>query len=343
MTLNPLLAQEKTQSVKDDVGRTRTIPANITKVFSTSPMGTIFMYCLNYNKIAGLSWELTPDEKKYVNEKYQKLPYLGGSFGGKKNTMNLEMVLKVKPDFILSMGDIDDMAISGSNDLEKQLGIPVLLFDGSIEKTSDTFIKIGEITGDQKRAKELSDYLTKLLKETKEITAKIPEKEKISIYYAEGVKGLETDPKGSRHTELIELCGGVNAADVQIMRGYGRTEVSAEQVIKWNPELILACTDQGFSQGGFYEKIYADPLWATIKAVKNKQVYEIPYAPFNWFDRPPSVNRIIGIKWLSNLLYPEYFKYDIKKETKEFYKLFYQRALTDAEVDDILKNSLRKK
>ena len=338
---NVSFAAGRTRQVVDDAGRTKDINANITKVFSTSPMGTIFMYCLNPKKIAGLSWQITAEEKKYTSAEYQKLPYLGGNFGGKKNTMNFEVILKVKPDFILSVGDIDDMAVSDADALEKKLGIPVLLYDGSLEKTAETFLKLGDVTGEKKRSRELSLYIVKSLKETKSIVAKIPENGKIRLYYAEGVNGLETDPEGSSHSELVELCGGINVAEGQILRGYGRTGVSIEQVLSWNPELIIVCTDQGFSEGGFFDKIYTDPVWANINAVKNRCVYEIPYAPFNWFDRPPSANRIIGIKWLANLLYPEHFKYDIKKETKDFYKLFYNRVLTDGEVDDILKNSLR--
>ena len=51
-----------------------------------------------------------------------------------------------------------------------------------------------------------------------------------------------------------------------------------------------------------------------IQALKNHQVYQIPAYPFDWFDRPPGVNRVIGIRWLANLLYPNIFKLDIKND-----------------------------
>ena len=56
-------------------------------------------------------------------------------------------------------------------------------------------------------------------------------------------------------------------------------------------------------------------------------MYEVPTAPFNWFDRPPSVNRMIGIKWLANLLYPNVFRYDMAAEVKDFYAKFYHYNL----------------
>ena len=40
-------------------------------------------------------------------------------------------------------------------------------------------------------------------------------------------------------------------------------------------------------------------------AVREKRVYLSPTAPFGWIDRPPSLNRVIGLKWLAGLFYPE--------------------------------------
>ena len=114
-----------------------------------------------------------------------------------------------------------------------------------------------------------------------------------------------------------------------------------EQVISWDPEYIIAWTDNGYDDSGSYSKILSDSQWSVIQAVKDKHVYETPAVPQNWFDRPPSVNTIIGIKWVQNLLYPDYADYDIKKEAKEFYKMFYHYELSDSEVDELLARSLR--
>ena len=59
----------------------------------------------------------------------------------------------------------------------------------------------------------------------------------------------------------------------------------------------------------------------------------MPQYPFNWIDRPPSVNRIIGIKWVAHLLYPDLFPYDMRAETRRFYATFYHWNLTDAELN----------
>ena len=114
-----------------------------------------------------------------------------------------------------------------------------------------------------------------------------------------------------------------------------------EQVLNWNPQKIIANQGRDGNKGA-YDVITTDPKWSTVEAVKNGEVYQIPNAPFNWFDRPPSINRIIGVRWLGMVLYPEAFDIDIKQETKDFYKMFYHRELTDVEVDELLVNAVKK-
>lgn len=71
-------------------------------------------------------------------------------------------------------------------------------------------------------------------------------------------------------------------------------------------------------------------------AVQNHKVFSAPDEPYNWVDTPPSSNRIIGLKWLVNLLYPEYSKLDMKKEIKQYYKLFYKADIDDKTAEDLL-------
>ena len=60
-----------------------------------------------------------------------------------------------------------------------------------------------------------------------------------------------------------------------------------------------------------------------------------PKYPFGWFDRPPGVNRLIGIYWLASVLYPE-ANVDINEETEKFYSSFYHLELNQNQVDSLL-------
>lgn len=326
------------QQIVDMAGRTVEVPAQIDKVFSTSPVGMILVYTMAPEKLAGLNFEFTPKDAKYILPEFRELPYLGGWYA--KATCNTEELMKIHPDIIISVGLIDETAISQADKIQKQLNIPVVVMEYDIEKLDKTYEFAGKLMGEEKRAGELAQYCRDTVKDIKAKSSTIAEDKKIRVYYAEGPKGLETDPKGSRHTQVLEMVGAVNVADVAIKGGMGMTPVSLEQVLNWNPDLILTWTMVG-QESTVYDIIVSDPKWKQIKAVQNKEVYEIPSEPFNWFDRPPSVNRILGLKWLGNLLYPEIYDYDMVQETKEFYKKFYHYELNDQEVTEILDRASR--
>ncbi|MCI1904261.1 MAG: ABC transporter substrate-binding protein [Enterococcaceae bacterium] len=326
-------------TIKDAADRKVEIPApdKIKKVFFTSPLGMIYIYTLVPDKLAGLPYDLRPGEKKYLLPQLQKLENLGGMQSGSK--MNIEKIVESGAQIIFSIGPnkIDDNAISEADKLQNQTKIPVVTVDGSMEKVEESYQLLGKIFGKEKEAKKLSDYCEKVLKDVKEKVATIPEDKRVSVYYAEQADGLTTEPETSSHAAALKIAGAKNVASVEEKAGSGMSKVSLEQVITWNPEVIITW---GEDMGGAYSKITTDPNWANIKAVKDGRVYVMPGSPYNWIDRPPSVNRFLGIQWIANLLYPDVYKIDIVKQTKEFYSLFYHKDLTDDEVNELLAHSV---
>ncbi len=72
--------------------------------------------------------------------------------------------------------------------------------------------------------------------------------------------------------------------------------MTSQQIMAWNPDMIFA------EDGKSAAAIESDPQWAGIKAVKDGRVFVQPSLPFGWFDSPPGVNRLIGLRWLETLL-----------------------------------------
>lgn len=316
-------AQDEKVTITDMAGRKVTIPAKVTKVYGASPVETILLYTMAPDKLAGWNYKLSDLESKMMPEKYKNLPVLGGWYG-QGNTGNIEEILKAKPDVILA-GHSNNNNLADK--LQKDLNIPVVCVDDKISDYSKIFSFLGKVLGEEKQAKKMADIYEKAMADFQKVKS-IPEK--VKVYYAEGPKGLQTDPSGSQHAELIDLAGATNVADVKLLQGYGRTEVSFEQVLKWNPDVIIV------GEIEFYQQIFKDEKWKQLNAVKNKRVHLIPRAPFNWFDRPPAVSRIIGMYWVSHILYPQQFSDDIKDEVKAFYETFYHHQLTDQEYKDVL-------
>ncbi|WP_220387739.1 hypothetical protein [Sporomusa ovata] len=91
----------------------------------------------------------------------------------------------------------------------------------------------------------MGDYCAKALKEIKATVDKIPTDKLVCVYYAEGPKGLTTDPAGSRHTEVLDFVRGINVAQVQTGLDSMPTGVSLEQVMIWNPDVIITGKGKG--------------------------------------------------------------------------------------------------
>ncbi len=326
---------EDRHKIVDMAGRKLDLPKDVKGVFSTDSVGSIMLYTLQPEKMVGWNYSLRDGEKKYIDKKYHGLPDLGGAG---KSSINSEELLKVNPDILIEMGNIDEEVIKGADELQAKLNIPVVLIDSDMEKLDKSYQLLGKILGEDQRAKELSNYIKDVLLDIKEKRSTIPEDDKIGIYYAEGPNGLDTEPAGSWHAEVIDMIGARNVADVETAGIKGKTEVSLEQLISWDPDIIISWDDE---RGGYYSKILSDPMWKDIKAVKDKEVYEIVNNPFNWFDRPPSVNRVLGLQWMGNLVYPELYDYNMKDVVKEFYSKFYHYELNEDELEELLKNAMR--
>jgi iron complex transport system substrate-binding protein len=332
-------AGRSTVTLTDQAGRTVTVPNPIKSVYCTSPMGTNLMYMLAPDMLVG--WNISPTalEKQYIPEQYRSVVGLGGWFG-KNTTGNVEEIIKRAPDVVLSLGTLDAAAISDADRIQGLLNIPVIIIDGSLVKSGDTLRYIGKLLGVEARAEELAAYCDGVIEEAQANTAKLPESKRVGVYYAEGNKGLNTDQEGSEHTEVLELVGGANVAQVEQVSEYGMAAVSLEQVLAWNPETILVASDPA-QESNVYEQITTSSDWATVTAVREKRVYQVPRGPFDWFDRPPSISRILGVRWLGNLLYPDLYQYDIKAEVKAFYKLFYHFDPSDAQLQELLARAVR--
>lgn len=113
----------------------------------------------------------------------------------------------------------------------------------------------------------------------------------------------------------------------------GIAQVSLEQVLDWNPEIIITIDPQ------FHEAVQEDPVWAGIDAVRDGRVYLAPDLPFGWFDRPPSVNRLMGVHWLLHLLHPDRVQGTLADSVRRFYALFYHIELDEAQLRSLLANS----
>lgn len=320
----------------DSSGREVELPKNIKRVASGGPMANIMIYGINPDVIVGWSSKPGKEAQKYIDQKYWDLPEYGKFFKN-SDDFNREALMTSDPEVIIDIGEWNEDYKKELDALQEQTGIPIIIIEANLDQTSDAYRTLGELLGNKERGDQLADYCDKILSDAKEKVASIPDDQKKTIFSAEGETGLSTLIGGTIHAQIIELLGCkvvVEADNVETQRGGGT--VSMEQLMAWNPDIIM------FAEGSIYDTVENDSTWNALTAIKEGNYFEVPATPYSWIARPPGPNRIIGIRWLGNLLYPEVFDYDIKEEVKEFFSLFYRYDLTDEEITEILQNSTLK-
>lgn len=334
------------RSFTDMLGRTVSIANQPKKTFSTSPMGTTLTFSFDPELLLGWNFPIDAADSRYLPQKYHSLPVLGGWFG-KTAGVNVENLLTIKPDLVLNVSThSDSFAEQGARSLSQKLGVPlVTLTLRDIDGIPELYRQLGQLAGNEPRAERLRALAHAIVARARAIATQVPDERRVRVYYAEGLKGLNTEPSGSVHAQTIEWCGGSNVARVpeNNLSGYGNTPVSLEQVVSWDPEILLISDYLGAEGGtaGWGRIIAANPLWRKLAAVRNGKVFVIPHAPFQWIDRPPSVNRLAGLLWLPTLFYPELCNYDLRSELREFYSVFYGVELSNEDVSRLLDTSVR--
>lgn len=327
----------ETREITDMAGRKVTVPAaeDIESVFSTGPVAAIFMYMVAPDKLLGWNYELNDVEKSIILEKYHDLPNFGMG-----DAINYEAVIAANPTIALNCGKINDAMVSDCDALSKSLGIPVIAVDNELNNSAEAFRFMGELLGVEDHAEELAEYSEKIFTDIASL-ADIPEDEKVSVYFGNGEDSLETAPRGSQHAQILDAVNVTNVADLELGDG-SRVQISAEQLLAWDPDVIVVNGEPKADKSGnsAAEDILSNPDYASLKAVQDNKVYGTPNAPFSWVDRPAGPNRLIGMRWLSAVVYPEYIKCDVNEEIREFFNLFYHVDLSDEQLENVLKGTL---
>ena len=326
LALLALPAQART--ITDSAGREVEIPDTVNTVFAAGPPASILVYIMKPEALAGWPRALHPEERDYIAEPYRDLPATG-RLTGRGGDANLERVLQIQPDLIIDFGSVRDTYVDLANRVQDQTGIPYILIDGRFENTPDALRLIGRALGVPERGEDLAADVEGTFARIDALLDDVPEGERPRVYLARGPEGLETGMKGSINTEIIERAGGRNVAD-DGGATRGLVQASMEQVIVANPDTIVTWDPN------FYAKVFDDPLWQGIDAVQQGRVYLSPTAPFGWIDRPPSLNRMMGLIWMVGLLYPDRWKGDLREDTRAFYKRYYHVDLSDEELERLL-------
>jgi iron complex transport system substrate-binding protein len=320
-----ILGKESELTVIDSADRTVTINMPIERIASSSmPQDIRTIIALGAaDKIVGVPDAITGDDADYYPAIYMaypeltELPIAGSPYYGGPY---LEVIASLEPDLVL-------VSYADADAVQEALGVPTIAAPSSdtvaIALKGFKWLKMmGYIIGEQGRAEELSSYFHDKLDEVRDVTSGIAETEKPKVYLAFWTGGMETITYTPGIYAAVDKAGGMNVVseDPGTHGPYSpyMWEVSKEQIIAWNPDIILihACTGPIA-----IEDVLADPDLQSITAVQNNDVYYTKGFMFGW---DPATGVIEASCYMPKLFHSEEFSdLDVDEEGNEILKEVY--------------------
>ncbi|HFK1203555.1 ABC transporter substrate-binding protein [Klebsiella aerogenes] len=319
------------RTVTDQLGRQVTLPDHITRAVVLQHQTLNLLVQLNAgDDIVGVlsSWkkQLGPQFVRFMPA-IENLPTPGDL-----TQVNIESLLALHPQVVF----VANYAPQGMIQQIQNAGVPVVAISlrqdaaGEKNKMNPTMANeeqayndglkqgirlIGEVVERQSQAEALIDYTFAARAEANSPIAGIPENQRVRVYMAN--PDLNTYGAGKYTGLMMKHAGALNVAAATVK---GARQVSLEQVLQWNPEVIFV--QDRYPQ--VVKQIENDPQWQAIDAVKNHRVWLMPeYAKAWGYPMPEAL--AIGELWMAKKLYPSrYRNVDVDAKAQDYYQRFYR-------------------
>ncbi|HCS2914109.1 TPA: ABC transporter substrate-binding protein, partial [Shigella flexneri] len=208
---------------------------NITRIVSAGAPADLLLLAVAPEKMVGFSsFDFARQALIPLPEHIRQLPRLG-RLAGRASTLSLEGLMALHPDLVVDCGNTDETLISQARQVSEQTQIPWLLLNGKLAQSAEQLTTLGKTLGEEHRAAEQANLASHFVGEAQAFATSPAAN--LRFYAARGPRGLETGLQGSLHTEAAELLGLHNVA--QIADRHGLTQVSMENLLRWQPDIIL--------------------------------------------------------------------------------------------------------
>lgn len=327
----PLRAHSEPIRVKDQRGRLLELSAPAERIVTIPiPMAAVVM------ALDGSSRRLVamhPTSLKSIREGFLKrvfpeaLSIRADIVRGGQFNPNLESVLELRPDMVVQW--IQPEALI--KPLERAgLRVAGLINSPPTQEVNERNLAIiAELIGRKDRVKTLLATHHEVRGKIEAISKTIATKDRPRVLYLRSMTRSMRPAGAHTYNDFwIQLAGGVNVA-AATLKGL-RASVNDEQIVVWNPEVVFL----GAFDRATPDDFLRNPVLAQVEAVKNRRVYKMPHGGYRW--DPGSHESHLTWQWVSQLLHPQRFDFDLRAAMAESYRFLYRYALSDREVDDIL-------
>ena len=314
--------REETVLFTDSLGRTVELPETIDSIAVTGPLSQIYVLPLAEDLLVGVSNAYGANAAKYLPASLFEKQEIGQLYGG-KGALDPEALLAAAPDVVIDVGEAKSSMAADLDALEQQTGIPFVHIDATVAAAPEAYRTLGRLLNRQEQGETLASWCENTYADMVALMEAVDaDNGRKSLLYCLGNTGTYVLAKGSFHGETLDLMGDNVAVVEEVVAHGGGNESDLEQIMVWDPDVIL------FAPDSCYDEVGTLPQWQAVPAVAEGRYYETPDGPYGWLSSPPGVQRYLGMLWLGELLYPEYVQYDLQEAVTEYYALFYGCELT---------------
>jgi iron complex transport system substrate-binding protein len=266
--------------VVDATGRSVDVPDHVVRVVPAGPPAAVLLEAIAPDLMAGWPSPVSKDARAMLSPDAAKLPQIPRVTGRADVS---EDIKALKSDLILDYGNVSPRYADLAQATQQRTGIPTILLDGSLAKIPDVARTLGRILHREDRAETLARFAEALL-------ALPGPGDHPKVLYARGMDGLTVAAPDTDVTEVFTRLGWqVIAPD-----GQGTFRSSSIDAIRTlDPDMLI------FSDPAMRETIEKSEAWKSVRAIREGHALIAPSLPFGWVEEPPSINRLIGLAWLS--------------------------------------------
>ncbi len=270
--------------IVDATGRHVALPAGIARVMPAGPPAAVLLAALAPEMMTG--WPHPPAAAAAA--------LLAAPLAALPKSPPLEpaaqaAIAATHPDLIVDYGTVSPRYVARARDT--QAGVPVLLFDGGLEKVPDILRQLGTALGRAARGEDLARMAADIL------AARRPDAMRRVVYVRGEPDALIAAAPGSQPFETLRVAGW------QVLAPAGEAgekfrPVTAAAIAALDPD-VLILTDPAARAA-----LATAPEWRAVRALREGHAYIAPMLPFGWFEEPPSINRLLGLLWTEHYADP---------------------------------------
>ncbi|KOS53849.1 hypothetical protein Z051_23285 [Rhodococcus rhodochrous KG-21] len=241
---------------------------------------------------------------------------------------NVETLVGLDPDVVVQWGDRGPDVTRPIEDA----GFPLVGLEYGTQEDLETWIALfAQIAGKPERGEQLVEWQRAEQTAMRDkVAAQSDPRPRAMILSRTGDTYSTTSASGYDGFQF-DLVG----ADL-VTKGFvsDSGQVSPEQILTWDPEVIML---SGFDQSTPAD-IYADPRLATVSAVQNKRVYKTPLGGYRW--QVPSAESPLMWQWMHQVLYPGERTGELRENIRVAFDDLFAYDISEDEIDQVLRLDL---